>query len=104
MPGRSTVRTRLAREPHLEVVVGDEARESLVVLDALGFPRLDIDPIDLVVLRIALVDGAEDLRRVLRADRLDASVDALPGSEVLALLALDVDPVDVPLFVAVLVL
>ena len=64
------------REPHVEIVVGDEARVALVLDQHRQLARVEIEHVDVVILRIAVVEADEDLvlDPVRSADELDARI------------------------------
>ena len=102
---RATIRWDHHGEPGVEVVVSQDLTGSHVILD--DEPRLsrqDVDPIQIVILRVPPVDRdqhlvAEPVRQAVR-DRPDPVV----RREVARLAGIDLDGVDVPVLVAVPVL
>src|SRR5262249_16414608 len=102
--GRPAVLLELLAEAHLEVVVTDEAGELVVLLDQLLLARDEVDPVDVVELRLAVVEADQQFLGKLVADALYGGAELLGGGEVVGLLLAEVDAVDVEVLVAVLVL
>ncbi len=97
---RAAVAQHLHRESHLEVVVADEGGVLVVFLDQFPLAAGDVDAVDVVEARVAVVQTDEDLLRKLFAQALDLGRDFLNRREVFGLDLLQVDAVNVPVLVA----
>src|SRR5690606_1391214 len=87
-----------------EIVVRDEPREALVLLDERPLPRDEIDPKEIVEALVAIVQADERLARLLVAEQLETRLRAFDGREVDVLARREIDGVDMPVLVPVLVL
>ena len=94
----------LHSDANLEVVVDRERGEAVVLLDELALAGRDVDAMEIVEALVAIVEPDEHLVRDAVADLLDARLRAVDRREVLVGAALQVDGVEVPVLVAVLVL
>ena len=83
------------------VTIAGDAR---VLLHELLFARLDVDPPDVVVALVAIVEADEDFVRELLADFLNLGADAFDRREVFRFAGHDVGRVEVEILVAVFVL
>ena len=87
LPNLAAGRRVVDRQPHVEVVVGEIAGDAGVLLDELLLAGLDVDPPDVVKLRVAIVEADEDFVGKLLADFLNLGADAFDRREVLGLAA-----------------
>ena len=62
-PDLAAGRRVVQREANVEVVVGQVAGDARVLLDELLLARLDVDPPDVVQLRVAVVEADENFVR-----------------------------------------
>ena len=100
----AAVRAHLAREPHAELRVGAEARVALVLLDERPLAGRERDAVEVVEALVAVVQADQDLAGEVGARLLDARLDARERRQVLHGERHEVERVDAPVLVAVLVL
>ena len=101
----SAVGRHLLGEVDLHVVVGDVSEVAVVVLlDERHLAGFDVDTVNVVQLRVTIVDPDENLVGEVRAYLLHAGLYAVERRQINDLVRIEIDAVDVPVLVAALVL
>ncbi len=98
--GHAAVRRHQVAEADVVVEVGDEADVARVLLHHRHLAALDVQTVNVMRLRAALIDADQDLVRDAVADLLDPHLDAVDRGQVPGLAALQVDGVGAPVLVA----
>jgi hypothetical protein len=91
-------------QPYAVIVVHQQLGEIVVSLDQSPVRRGDVDPIEVVILRVTVVETHDDLSREPGANAHPLCVHVLQEREVGGSAGVKIDRVDVPLFVTGLVL
>ena len=91
-------------QAHAQIVVADEVREARVFEHQLSLTRLEVDRMDVVVLRVAVVQTDQHAFRVPRAQVQDARLHAGQRRQVGVLHRVHVHAVQAPVLVAAVVL
>src|SRR5262249_38332176 len=86
------------------VVVGHEASEARSLLEELAVTSGDVDAVQVEQTQIAIIDANENLVGEALADRVDLCGDFWKGREILDFAGIQMNAIDVIVFVAVLVL
>ena len=100
----AAIRLQPQGQPGGEVVIADEAGEPGIFRDQCLRPRRDLDAVEIEEARVAPVMGDEDALRMPGGKLIDARLRALMRREVAHRRGLDIDGMDMPVLVAVLVL
>ena len=98
------VRPRSDRGPHPQLVVGDEGDEARVVEHLRQSAALELEPVDVVELRVVAVQPDQDCVRHVLVDMDDPGLDARKRRQVARSARFEVDVVKAPVLVSALVL
>ena len=100
----SGIRRERQCETNAIVVVTHETCKARVFLNKGPFSRTDMHLVDIVKTGVAVVDTHEDFFGGSGTHTLDAGCDLLEGGQIHYFFRIHIDPVDVPVFIAVRIL